>query len=451
MDLLLKNGMVVLDGGVFLADIGVRAGKIAAVAQPGSGLSAETEVDCTGLHILPGLIDTHAHFWEPGPENYREGYYHGTRCAAAAGVTTVIEMPLSVPPVVDAASHAGKLRAAQESAVVDFALWGALIPASVSQIEQLNELGCVAYKGFMSFANPDYPHVTDDVLYTALEKTAAFDGLVGVHAENAYLADLFGRRMEAAGVTAAERYHEGRPPLVETEAIARVVRLAEAAGSALYICHMCADEGYDITAEAKARGQRVYTETCPHYLLFDNTTMKKKGAFAKCNPPLRPAENREKLWQRVLGGQVDCLGSDHGPYSDEEKMAEPSIWKALAGFAGMWGLLHVMLSEGYHKRGMLLAQIAKVTAGNAARIFGLRHKGCIRPGYDADFCVVDLDADWTFDGLKSFTKLHSSKGIYEDVPLKGQVRATYVRGARVYDGDEITVNAGWGQLVRREV
>ncbi len=448
-DLILHNGCVVMDDYVCRADVIVKNGRIIGIVAPGAKIDAAQHKDCSGLHIFPGLIDPHAHYWEPGPMNFREDYYHATRASAAAGVTTVLEMPLSVPPVKDEDSFLTKLHVAEKNSVIDFGFWGALIPDSIKNLKKLNALGCVAYKGFISFANPDYPHVTDDYLYDAFEEAAEFNGLIGVHAENAYLAKSLCEKMDSKGVTEPWKYHEGRPPLVEAEAIDRVIRISYACSASVYICHMSAAEGVEIAHQARSDGKRVFTETCPHYLLFDNMVMKEKGVFAKCNPPIRSAENKDRLWEMVLRGDIDCLGSDHGPYSDEDKLSETNIWRALPGFGGVWGLLPVMLTEGYHKRGLSLPRIARITSGNAADIFGLPGKGSIRVGNDADFCIVDINADWAYDGDRSFTKLHTKNNIFEGVPLKGKIVSTFVRGTEVYGNDTILVDSGYGKLVRR--
>lgn len=450
-DLFLTGGTVVFENCVKKANIAVKDGKIAAVLAPQFTVEARNVKDMAGLTIFPGLIDSHAHYWEPGPQNYREDFYHGTRCCARGGVTTTLEMPLSIPPVVDRATFQLKYDVAKKNSVVDFGLWGGCIPSSVDKMEEMNELGCCAFKAFISYANPDYPHMPDHELCRAMKKAAEVGAVIAVHAENADIVSNFCKWKKEEGITQPSRYHEGRPAFSEVEAIQRAVLFSKAYRSDLLICHMSAAEGVDATLEARRDGQRVFNETCPHYLAYDNTRMDACGAFAKCNPPLRPAENREKLWEHMLAGHIDVIGTDHGPYSGVEKAEAENIWDALPGFGGVELMLAVMLTEGHIKRGMLLPHIAKVTSANAARIFGLKNKGTIEVGKDADFAIVDLNRPWKYEGMDSFSKTLLDCGVFEGYQSAAMVCETIVRGTTVYKDGEITVDSGYGMFIPRQI
>lgn len=452
VDLILKNGLVVMDDEVILANLAIKDGKITGIFDVHTYVDAKETKDVKGLAIFPGLIDTHAHFWEPGPQNYREDFYHGSCASAAGGVTTVLEMPLSIPPVIDETTFNMKYEVAKKNSVIDFALWGGLIPSSIENMEKLNSLGCCAFKAFISYANPDYPHMPDHELCRAMEVASKFDGLIGVHAENADIVKEFCRLMEESGVREPSRYHEGRPPFAEVEAIERAMFFAKQFGARVLICHVSAHEGIKSIKRAKMYGQKVYAETCPHYLAFDNTKMNDNGVFAKCNPPLRPNNNKEALWEHVINGDIDVIGSDHGPYSKEEKIKyEDNIWQAFPGFGGVELMLHVLLTEGYHKRGVDLSLIARITSSNAAKIFQLKNKGGIKVGNDADLALVDLDYEWTYEGLKSFSKTKIDCGIYEGYRAKGKVVETIVRGKTVFCDDKITAEPGYGKFVPRTI
>ena len=178
-----------------------------------------------------------------------------------------------------------KLDVAQKESCVDFAFWGGLTPNCVQNMEELNRLGCVAYKGFMSFANPDYPQVTDGYLVQGMRKAATFNGLIGVHAENAEVADFGSKEMSAIHCKDFAMHDDARPWWVEQEAISRAVLFARETGARLYICHMTIAQGAAFLKQAKFEGVNVSVETCPHYLLFDKTILRERGAYAKCNPP----------------------------------------------------------------------------------------------------------------------------------------------------------------------
>ena len=450
-DLLLADGDVVFENGVRKANIAVKEGKIAAILAPGFVVEAKEVRVIEGLTVFPGLIDTHAHYWEPGPQNYREDFHHATRCCARGGVTTTLEMPLSIPPVVDKPSFELKYNVAKENSVIDFGLWGGCIPASIDRLEEMNELGCCAFKVFISYANPDYPHLPDHELCRAMEKVSKFGGMIAVHAENADIVSNFCQWKKEEGIRQPSRYHEGRPAFSEVEAIQRAVLFSKVYGTDLLICHMSAAEGVDATLEARRQGHHVYTETCPHYLAYDNTRMDECGAFAKCNPPIRPRDNLERLWDHVLNGNIDVIGTDHGPYSEQEKLEADNIWDALPGFGGVELMLTIMITEGYVKRGLPLHQIARMTSINAARIFGLQQKGAIEVGKDADFAIVDLNRKWVYEGMKSFSKTLLDCGIFEGYQSEAAVRETIVRGTTVYKDDTITMDSGYGMFIPRQI
>lgn len=450
-DLFLYGGQVVFENNVQKANIAVKNGKIAAIFDSEYMVEASEIKNITGLTVFPGLIDTHAHYWEPGPQNYREDFYHATRCCAQGGVTTTLEMPLSIPPVVDKNTFELKYRVAKENSVVDFGLWGGCIPSSVKKMEEMTELGCCAFKVFISYANPDYPHMPDHELCRAMEEAARLKALIAVHAENADIVSNFCKWKKEEGITQASRYHEGRPWFAEVEAIQRAILFSKVYGSDLLICHMSAAEGVAATIGPRREGQRIFNETCPHYLVYNNTRMDECGAFAKCNPPLRPEENREQLWKHMLAGDIDIIGTDHGPYSKKEKMEASNIWDALPGFGGVELMLPVMLTEGYQKRNMNLSRIAKVTSSNAAKIFGLKNKGVIQVGKDADFAIVDLKKSWIYDGMKSFSKTKLDNGIFEGYKSSATICETIVRGNTVYKDGDIIANSGYGIFIPRQV
>ena len=192
-------------------------------------------------------------------------------------------------------------------------------------------------------------------------------------------------------------------------------------------------------------------ETCPHYLLFDKTVLREKGAYAKCNPPLRSRENVEKLWGYVLDGTIDTIGSDHGPYADEEKKRQGNFFLEYSGFGGFDAMLPGLITEGVHRRGLSLPRLAALTAGNAAKIMGLSHrKGSLMPGCDADIVVVDMDEEWIFDGEKSLSKTKSVHNIYHGAHMKGRVKQTWVRGRPVYRDGEILVEEGYGSYIPKQ-
>jgi allantoinase len=448
LDLVINNARVVTPGGVVNGSLGVAEGVIAMISS--SPLEGANIVDASGRIVLPGLIETHGHFWDPGlPE--REDWSHGTAAAAAGGITTVIEMPLSIPPTVDAEAFYLKLQKARAGAHVDYFLWGGVIPADASEItrrmEDLKALGAVSYKVFMCRAAAEFPACDDGHLYHALREGARLGQVMGIHAENDDLIHGLEAQLQAEGRNDPMAYAESRPPYAEAEAIARVISMAAETGAEIYIVHMSLGAGAALIKAAKQRGQTVYVETCPQYLALDDSALVEQGPWAKCAPPLRPAANADEMWSYVLDGTIDTVGSDHAPFTPEEKEAGAEIiWKAPNGLTGIQTMLPLLLDEGIGRRGLSWERLAEITSANASRIFRLApRKGSITLGADADFVLIDPDAEWTIRGADL---LHKNKWTpYEGRRIRGKVDATYVRGTAVYADGAVRVDPGFGQFV----
>lgn len=448
---LIVNGKVVLPEKVSSVSILVKEGRIAAVLEPGTEPEGEYEViDAGGKIVMPGMIDTHNHMTDPGPFNFREDWYCGSCSAASGGITTICDMPLpSEPATIDRAGFELKKGIAESRSVVDFALWGGLIPDSIKDMKEMHELGCIGFKGFMSFATKAYPRISDGYLVEGMKEAASFDGLITLHAENAEAADLGCKRYSAMHCEDESCFDEARPWWTEYEAASRAVLFAEVTGARVMICHVSGYRTAQMLKEAKEKGIQAYMETCPHYLIFDKEILREKKAFAKCTPPFRDRESVEKLWQYVMDGTLDVIGSDHGPFSDEEKMAENDFWKELCGFGCNDVMLAALISEGVNKRGMSWLRLAEITSGNAAKILGLYpRKGNLLPGADADLIFIDPNEKWVYDGSKSFSKTKSVKGPYQGMELTGRVTDTFVRGERVYGDGKILCEEGYGTYIR---
>ncbi|WP_345197419.1 allantoinase AllB [Kistimonas scapharcae] len=452
VDTVIKHGQLVLETGVVHGAIALKDGKIVAITTNESAPDARREIDATGLVVMPGMVDPHAHIWEPTHYPEREDYLTGTQAAAAGGITTLIEMPLSVPPVTNREAFEYKREIVEKKTVVDVAFWGALTEKSTGHYEELNDCGCVAYKVFIPYASPDYPHTPDYALLKSMEEISRFGGLVGVHAENADI--LFNRQkeFEEKGIFNGTAHEQARPEIAEVEAISRVILFAEHTGCRLHICHLSTIKARALIKQARARGVDVTVETCPHYLVLDTMDLEEHGGFAKCNPPLRSPENRELLWEMLKAGEFDMIGTDHTPYTDEDRLKHgDNIWKMPPGIGGMDLMLPLMLDEGYHKRGVSLEQLAKLMATQPARRFDLPHKGALNLGNDADIVLVDLDAEWTYTWANSYAKAKCIHSPYEGKRLKGKVVETLVRGNTVYRQGEVLAKPGSGHLNTRRM
>lgn len=446
---LIKNGHVVFPDGVRDVSLFIKNGKIAAVLDKDEVLNEQCEViDAQGKMVLPGMIDTHNHMGDPGV-SFREDWACGTKSAASGGITTVCDMPLpSEPATIDQAGFDAKYEIADKHAVVDFALYGGLIPKSIPDLEKMKELGCVGFKGFMCFATEAYPRITDGYLVEGMKEAARIDTLIALHAENAEVAgmgcDLYSER----GETDESKFDDARPWWTEYDAVQRAVLFADQTGSRLQICHLSASETAEFLKTAKGRNPRISVETCPHYLIFDKNVLREKKSYAKCTPPFRSRENIDRLWDYVKDGTIDVLGTDHGPFSDEEKVEKNDFWKEYCGFGCNDVALAAIITEGIHKRGLSWERLSQLISANAAKILGLYpQKGNLLPGADADIIFIDPDFKWKYDGALSYSKTKCVKGVYQDMQLTGKVTDTFVRGELVYSDGRILAEEGYGKYV----
>jgi allantoinase len=444
-DLVVHGGTVATDYGVFDATIVVRDGRVAALEEATSrGPDAEHKIDARGKLVIPGCIDPHVHYEEPSPLSHREGYESGTRASAAGGVTTVLEHPISNPPPKDTATFQAKRDMAAQKSVIDFGLWGALIPESIEHIGELHALGAVAFKGFMSEAGAVYPMVNDGQLLAGMEQAAPIDAIIGVHAEGEALTTYYSQKMQREGRRDPRAIAEGRPPLAEYEAMQRAIVLARATGARLHFVHMSIPEGAELVQQARREGLRVTCETCSHYLHMDWTALDRLGGFAKCKPPLRSPKSTEQLWQAVLARKIDFIAADHAPYTRQEK--EGDIWKAGWGMTGAQTVIPTLISDGLIKRNWDLSDFARFTSGNTARLFGIYpRKGTIRIGSDGDLAVIDLNGSWTIRSEDLFYRQGWSA--LEGETLQGRIEQTIVRGTVVYDRGKIEVPSGFGRFI----
>jgi allantoinase len=449
-DLLLKNGLIVTEAGSFTGGIAVKEGKIAELFRVEEGVQAEKVIDAKGLVILPGLVDGHAHFNEPGREHW-EGYKTGSMAAAAGGVTTVLDMPLNAtPPTINHAHLLEKRRVVANQSVVDYGHWGGFVDNNLAELEAMNADGVIGYKAFASNSGVDFARINDDLIYAGLVEMKRLGNLIGLHAENEWVTTYLADQLKKSGRIDRAVWPESRPPATELETVQRACFWAGVAGGNLHIVHVSIAEGIQAITQARRAGSQVTSETCPHYLFFDESDFEKIGPAAKCAPPIRSRDNVEKLWNEVLGGHVDTIGSDHSPCNWEEKQkGMENIWQAWGGISGIQSMLPVLLTEGYHKRRLPLELLVKMTSSNPARLFGLYpQKGAIVPGADADLVLVDLEKEWTLTADDLFYK--NKHSAYVGRKFKGKVISTVVRGEVVFDKEQIQAQPGYGKLLKRQ-
>jgi allantoinase len=437
--LIVRGGTLVTPTGLERADITIEDGRIMAIGDDTGG--GDEVIDASGQLVLPGLIDVHLHFNEPGRTSW-EGAATGSRALAAGGGTLFFDMPLnSTPCTIGVADFDRKREALEASSITDFAIWGGLVPGSVGGMADMAARGVVGFKAFMCDSGlPEFPRADDRTLYDGLCEAARLGVPVAVHAESEELTRAVPKADEAGEV---RRFLRSRPVLAELEAIQRALLLAQEAGGALHLVHVSSGRGVALAAEARARGVDVSIETCPHYLFFTEDDVERLGTVLKCTPPLRSTGDQAHLWAELLEGRVDMIASDHSP--TEPALKQVDFLRAWGGVAGVQSTLAVLLESGHHQRQLPLERIVSLTAQHPARRFRLARKGALTCRNDADLVLVDLSAVFTLDAGQLQQRHKSSP--YLGHAFRGSVRRTIRRGDTIFADGRITAGSH-GRLVR---
>lgn len=440
-DLVVRGGHVVTPAGTLVANVGIAAGRVATIQQ--DELSGHEVIDARGLVVLPGAVDLHVHFNEPGRTHW-EGWGPGSRSAAAGGVTTVVEMPLnSIPSTTSVDALNAKAAAAQGQSVVDFALWGGLVTNNLDELPGLARSGVIGFKAFMcESGTEEFTFVDDGMLHDGLARLATLGQFLAVHAESNWITQRLTKQLRGEGRRDRRAWGESRPPAAELEAIQRALFLAARTGCRLHIVHMSLSEGTEMIQAAKAAGQRVTVETCAHYLTLTDDDLVRLGPVAKCAPPLRDAETQEGLWRDVLSGRIDCITSDHSPCPTEDKTrGDEDVFDAWGGITGVQTLVPLLLTEGVHRRGMSLEQFAKLLCENPARIAGLwPQKGAIQVGADADLLIVDMEREWAVD--RDWLQSRHKHSPFIGWQMRGYVERVMLRGRTIFAHEKAIPSAG---------
>ncbi len=415
------------DGEAVRAGLTLAQGRVQAVGDP-----APDGPDYGDALLLPGAIDVHVH-----TRSYAgEGIERCTRAAAAGGVTTIVDMPYddAEGPVESLAAFQAKVADVERQAVIDVALWATVPPRGpVDEVPALVAAGAAAFKLSTFQTHPRrFPRIPDGQLLRAFAAIAAAGGLAGVHAENDEIVRAGIAAEQAAGHAADPLAHaRSRPPVAEHEAIARCLELARVTGVRLHVCHVSTPRGVELVVQARQSGVDVSAETCPHYLLYDETELITRGGEAKINPPLRAAP--------LPPDRLDLIASDHVGWPPERKQG-PDIFALSAGAPGVElivPLVHDALGA---------ADLVRLVSQAPARRFGLwPRKGHLAPGADADILVLDPTAEWEIDPAALITAAGWSP--YAGRRVRGRVLATFSRGVQVWDGTTVVAAAGHGRFV----
>ena len=433
-DLVIRGGTVVTSSFLGLADVAVEDGQVSAVG-PNLNVAAGEEIDATGLHVFPGGIDSHVHFNEPGRTEW-ETIADGSAALAAGGYTSFIDMPLNnLPVTVDGPAFDLKLEAAQRSSLVEFGFWGGLVPGNLDQLEVLHARGAMGFKAFMCPSGIDeFPASDERTLREGMKRIAQLDSILLVHAEDpAKLTDPKG--------TTARDFLESRPWEAELSAVHNAIAWAREARCRLHIVHVSWVPSAALIHVAQENGADVSGETCPHYLLYCEDDLERLGGLGKCAPPFRTGGSLEGLWSSLTDGWLQMVVSDHSPSTLAMKQGS-NFLKIWGGISGCQSTRQLLLAQDR----LDLRLIAALTSTNVARRFGLKYKGDVAPGFDADLWLVDLSHT---DIVRKEDLLYRNPfSAHEGQRIRGRTVRTLVRGETVFAEGRVVPGPA-GRLVKR--
>lgn len=439
------KGNIVLEEEVKKGSIGIKNGKINKISFD-KALEGNTMKDYEEKLIFPGAIDVHVHCFS----NPNEGFQQTTNLAARGGVTTFLDMPYDLPnPVNNADIFKEKAAALEKEAIVDIALWGTMSKRNgIKDLKPLIEAGASSFK-MSTFETDEYrfPEIPNDEIIKAMKTLADTGILIAFHSEDDQIVKAMTEEYQKEGKTYNLAHTETRPPYTETTAVLKLMEFAYWTGAKLHIVHVSHPRTLDLIKMFKEMGVDVSAETCYPYLLLDTEDLEKYGPASKMNPPVRTKEEVAGMWKHLKEGTIDLISSDHIRWeAEDKKKGYDNIFNAPSGLPGLEVIVPLMFNAMVNNHDFSPVEFAKLMASNAADRFGIQDKGKIKENYDADFVIIDPEAEWTMDKdtLETNIELLPFKGLN----LKGKVIETVVRGSTVFDGVNVTGTPGYGHFVK---
>jgi dihydroorotase len=442
VDLVLSNAKVYTNKEIIDCSLAINDGKIFKIGTETNMPKAQVKSDLKNLLVLPGLIDVHVHLRDEG-KAYKEDFYSGTAAAAYGGITTVLDMPNNEPVTMSVETLRNRMELAKKRVLVNVGFYSEF-PKNMEEIKSVVEEGAVAFKLFMTEQVGGLNIDDDNALLEAFRIVSKLKVLVAIHAEDKTelkKAEEELKRTNCNDVDAFLRAHSGN---VEVKAIKHLMKIAKQANARIHFCHVSSENGLQAIIDGKKSNMPITCEATPHHLLLSVDDFKRLGTLALTMPPTREKPHSAALWNGIMHGWIDILGSDHAPHTLQEKQAK-IVWDVKVGIPNLETTLSLILT--LVKQGKLsIGDVVRLMAEKPAEIFGLNHRGYLKEGNNADVTVVDLSKRYRIDASKFHSKAKYSP--FDDWIVEGKAVKTFVNGKLIMDEGEIVANAGSGSIIR---
>ena len=455
-DTLIRNGTIVTATDMYLGDVGILDGKIAAIGKDLSVENAKNVIEARGRYVMPGGIDVHTHLDMPfGGTMSADDFESGTVAAAFGGTTTLIDFAIQYKGQTLRQAYETWMKKADGKAVIDYAFHCIITELADAQLDEMKALvreGIPTFKLFMAY--PGVFMLDDASIFRAMTAAANSGGMICMHAENGGVIDVIVQRALAEGKRAPKYHALTRPTTAEAEATSRAIALAEMAGAPVYIVHLSCNDALEKVREARDRGLPTYAETCPQYLYLSLENMDApgfEGAKYVFTPPLREKWHQEKLWQGLAKDDLQVVSTDHCPfcYKEQKELGKDDFTKIPNGGPGIEHRLSLVYSGGVHGKRFSINRFVQLVSTAPAKLFGLYpRKGTVAVGSDADLIVFNPDEEQTISVKTHHMRVDYS--MFEGIRVKGIPKTVLSRGRTIVDNGRFMGKPGAGEFIKRE-
>ncbi len=443
-DLILSNAKAYIDNEIVDCSLAINQGKIFGVGKETVMPKAETKIDLKNLLVLPGLIDVHVHLRDEG-KAYKEDFYSGTAAAAVGGITTVLDMPNNKPVTMSVEALRRRMKIAERKNLVNVGFYSEF-PKNIKETEEIIREDAVAFKLFMGEQIGGLNIDDDHALLEAFKIVSKLKVPVAVHAEDKTTSKKIEDELKRNNCNDVEAFLRAHSENVEVTAVKRLLKIAKQTNVHVHFCHISTENGLKAIIDEKKSGIKITCETTPHHLFLSVDDLRRIGTLALTMPPMREKHHIAALWDGIKNGWIDILASDHAPHTLGEKKAE-SVWDVKVGVPGLETTLPLLLTEVKHGR-LSITDVVRLMSKNPAELFGLKGRGCLKEGNNADLIVVDLDRKYKIDASKFHSKAKYSP--FNGWNVEGKPVKTFVGGRLIMDEGEIIAEVGSGEIIRRE-